>query len=145
MAVQLGLKVYLETDKWQVLQCLDKRASERRLLTRNINEASIHVVPMRKVRRPPTIAPRSRRRRVHTGGPVGPRGSAVTHHPTPAAGTASRAATARKNAATPCPPPHACDSIVQELSASFRGTCPSCRGLVSVGRLDPIQHSSSLE
>lgn len=50
VAVQLGLKVYLEADKWQVLQCLDMRRCERALLTRNINEAAIHVVPMRRVR-----------------------------------------------------------------------------------------------
>eukprot|EP00892_Ulva_mutabilis_P001364 jgi/Ulvmu1/11228/UM072_0065.1 len=50
VAVQLGLKVFLEADKWQVLQCLDMRVAERRLLTRNVNQASIHIVPMRRIR-----------------------------------------------------------------------------------------------
>jgi hypothetical protein len=50
VAVALQLKVYVEQDKWNVLRCLDMRVRERLLLTRNINEAGIHVVPLRRVR-----------------------------------------------------------------------------------------------
>jgi hypothetical protein len=49
VALALNMKVYVEQDKWNVLRCLDMRVRERQLLTRNMNEAGIHVVPMRMV------------------------------------------------------------------------------------------------
>lgn len=45
----MNKKVYVEQDKWNVLRCLDMRVRERELITRNMNEAGIHVVPMRQV------------------------------------------------------------------------------------------------
>jgi hypothetical protein len=50
VAKALGLKIFVERDKWNVLQCLDLPATERTLLTRNINEAGLHVVRMGQVR-----------------------------------------------------------------------------------------------
>jgi hypothetical protein len=50
VAKALGTKVFVERDKWNVLQCLDLPATEKALLTRNINEAGIHVLPMAHVR-----------------------------------------------------------------------------------------------
>ena len=50
------MKVYVEQDKWNVLRCLDMRVRERQLITRNMNEAGIHVLPMRMVC---TSAPRN--------------------------------------------------------------------------------------
>jgi hypothetical protein len=44
------MKVYLTADKWNIMRCLDLPDEERKLLTRNVNEAGIHVVPMRHVR-----------------------------------------------------------------------------------------------
>ena len=43
------MKVCVEQDKWNVLRCLDMRVRERQLITRNMNEAGIHVLPMRMV------------------------------------------------------------------------------------------------
>ena len=52
----LNVKVYVEKDKWSVLQCLDLPAKQRGLLTRNINEAGVHVMPMWHVRASPFCA-----------------------------------------------------------------------------------------
>jgi hypothetical protein len=52
VALAMNMKVYVEQDKWNVLRCLDMRVKERQLITRNMNEAGIHVVPMRQVRAP---------------------------------------------------------------------------------------------
>jgi hypothetical protein len=59
VATVLNKKVFLENDKWNVLQCLDLKPSQRALLTRNINEAGIHVMPMSHVRR--RFVPRKRK------------------------------------------------------------------------------------
>ena len=51
VAQTLKLKVYVEADKWAVFKCLELPSVQRSLLTRNINEAGIHVMPMCHVRR----------------------------------------------------------------------------------------------
>ena len=48
--MQLQRKVYVEADKWNVLACLALPAAQRAMLTRDVNEAGIHVMPMWHVR-----------------------------------------------------------------------------------------------
>jgi hypothetical protein len=52
VAVALQRKVYLEADKWAVMQCVELPPAQRALLTRNVNEAGLHVMPMAHVRGP---------------------------------------------------------------------------------------------